>query len=520
MRPAKSTLTRTTVTGLFWVAFGRGGRAILQLLVLAILARLLMPADFGVVSAGMVVIGFSSIFSQLGLGPALVQRPTLEPKHVQAAFTASVFFGLLVGAVIWLAAPVAAAFFRIGAVEPVLRALAWTFPLKGIAVVSESLLQRDLKFQWLANREVASYGLGYGLVGIVLAGTGAGVWALVGANMAQAALNTGLLVIARPPSVRLRIDRSALRELAVFGGGFTAAKVANHFALQGDNLVVGRWLGPAALGIYGRAYHLMAMPAALFGDVLDTVLFPAMAKLQGETQRLATAYRRGVSLVALVVLPASALLFVLAPEVIHLVLGPRWSSVIDPFQILALGMVFRTSYKMSDSLCRATGAVYRRAWRQGVYAFLVVGGAWVGQHWGVEYVAVGVLAALIINFLLMAQLSLSVSGMTWGEFLAAHAAPVRLAVTAGAVAWGAAAVLRQWDVPTLVRLVGAGGAALLCGTLLVWRLPHRFVGDDGLWMRELLRGYGLTRLQSRRAGKGRPIAHEATAAGGADAGPA
>lgn len=477
------------MTGLFWVAFGRGGRAILQLLVLAILARLLTPADFGVVSAGMVVIGLSSIFSQLGLGPALVQRPTLEPRHVQAAFTASVFFGLLVGAGIWLAAPMAAAFFRIGAVEPVLRVLAWTFPLKGIAVVSESLLQRDFKFRWLANREVASYGLGYGLVGVTLAWIGAGVWALVGANMAQAALSTGLLVVARPPSIRLRIDRSALRELAVFGSGFTIAKIANHIALQGDNLVVGRWLGPAALGIYGRAYHLMASPASLFGDVLDNVLFPAMSKVQGQAERLATAYRRGISLVALVMLPASALLLVLAPELVHLLLGAKWSAVIAPFQILALGMLFRTSYKLSDSICRATGAVYRRAWRQGVYAFLVVCGAWLGQRWGLSYVALGVLGALITNFLLMAHLSLSVSGMTWGSFFLAHAAPLRLAATSSVVAWGVVTLLREWDLPTAARLVGAGSASLTCVALLILCVPRLFLGPDGLWMMGVLHGY-------------------------------
>jgi O-antigen/teichoic acid export membrane protein len=489
VKKAKSSLTRDTVTGMFWVGFGRAGRATLQIVVLAVLARLLTPSDFGVVSAALVVIGFSSIFSQLGLGPALVQRPDLERRHIQVAFTSSVLFGILIGTLIWLGAPLLAAFFGIDRLIPVLRVLAWTFPLKGLGVVSESLLQRELRFRWLANRELVSYGLGYGLVGVVLAWNGLGVWALVAANMAQAALNTGLLILLRPPSVSLRIDPAAFRELAIFGGGFTAAKIGNYAALQGDNLVVGRWLGPAALGAYGRAYQLMAMPAALFADILDTALFPAMAKVQGDSLRLTTAYRRGVSLVALIMLPASALLFVLAPEVVNVLLGPRWSDAIAPFQILALGMLFRSSYKMSDSICRATGAVYRRAWRQGVYGALVLLGAWLGQHWGLPYVALGVSFALLINFLLMAQLSLNVSGMSWASFARAHLPALRLALTTGTIAWGTVSLLREWQLSMTVRGLGAGTLALGCMICFAWRAPRLFLGSDGVWMLEVLRGY-------------------------------
>lgn len=506
MSKKTSSLTRDTVTGMFWVAFGRAGRAILQILVLAILARLLTPADFGVVSAGLVVIGFSAIFSQLGFGPALVQRPNLEQRHIEAAFTASVLFGLFVGLLIWLGAPLAADFFRIERVAPVLRVLAWTFPLKGLGTVSESLLQRDLRFRWLANREVASYGLGYGLVGVVLAWSGAGVWALVAANMAQATLNTGLLIVARPPSVRLRVNREAFRDLAIFGGGFTAAKIGNYVALQGDNLVVGRWLGPAALGAYGRAYQLMAMPAALFADVLDTALFPAMAKVQDDEQRLTTAYRRGVALVALVMLPASALLFVLAPELVYLFLGPRWASAVAPFKILALGMLFRSSYKMSDSICRATGAVYRRAWRQGVYGLLVIGGAWVGQHWGLSGVAWGVLGALVINFFLMAQLSLTVSGMNWGNFFIAHAAAMRLALASGGSAWIVVTILRHQEIAMSVRGPAAALAGLVCMLLALWWMPGLFLGSDGLWMLDVLRGYLPLRFQPYLVSAVRPVA--------------
>jgi len=140
--------------------YGKGAYAILQIVVLAILARLVTPAEFGVVSAALIVISLSSIMSQLGLGPALVQRPTLERRHIDTAFHSSVLLSIVLGAVVWLAAPFASGFFRVQGVQPVLRALAWLFPLQGLGSVAESLLKRQLRFRWLANLDVISYGLG------------------------------------------------------------------------------------------------------------------------------------------------------------------------------------------------------------------------------------------------------------------------------------------------------------------------------------------------------------------------
>jgi O-antigen/teichoic acid export membrane protein len=494
MTPPKEPLTHQVLTGLFWTASGKAARTGFSVLVLVVLARLISPVDFGVVSAAMIVIGFSTIFAQLGLGPALVQRPDLEPRHLRTAFAASVYFGFLLGVIVWVTAPLVAEFFRMPTLVPVLRVLAWTFPLKSFGVVSESLMQRELQFRWLAMRDFASNAFGFGLVGPLLALQGWGVWALVFAQLALVGSNTVMLLIGRRPLIGLWPERRAFRDLAYFGGGFTVARVANFFALQGDNLVVGRWLGPLALGIYGRAYQLMAAPAAAIGEVLDTVLFPAMASVQDEAQRLALAYRKGIGFIALVILPTSVLVFGLAPELVAILLGPQWTDVVLPLQILTAGMLFRTSYKVSDSICRATGAVYRRAWRQVVYALLVIGGSWVGQNWGVSGVAAGVLLAVTINFLTMAELSLAVSGLSWRTLIRAHVPALMVSAVGALVLWGTLIPLRQAQVPPVLRLVIAGTAAAGAGLALMWAAPKVFVGEDGLWMLRTFRRYLPKRL--------------------------
>jgi teichuronic acid exporter len=475
-------MTHHTLSGLFWLFSSASARSVLRLIITAILARLLTPADFGMVAAAMVVVSFAEIFSLVGIGPSVVQFSSLEPRHVRTSFTISLLFGLLCGGVIALVAPGVAQFYKMTELVFVLRILAINFPLRGTAVVAESLLRRDLQFRKIAATEVVSYGLGYGVVGVLLALMGFGVWALVAATVAQTALRTVILLIMQPHPWSFQFEPAAAKELICLGGGFTSAKVFNYFALNGDSLVVGRWLGADALGFYTRSYNLMTTSVTLFGRVLDNVLFATMSRIQNEPKRLAIAYQRGVALVSLIVLPASTVSFILAPEIVDILLGPNWSEVIVPFQILAVGMLFRTGYKISNTLVRSVGAVYRNAWLQALYAFLVIGGAWVGQHWGLPGVALGVLFALAVHFVLMSQLGLHLMSMSWQDFLAAHVHAVRLAMIVGLEVLGVATILRNLEAPSVVVLVTPLFAVSVTLLILLCFASKFMLGREGMWL--------------------------------------
>jgi O-antigen/teichoic acid export membrane protein len=476
-------LTGRVVAGSLWTFLGTGTQNLFQLLVVIVLARLVSPIAFGMVAAALLVVGFSSIFSQLGVGPAIVQRLTLTSQHVRIAFTMSVLLSLALTTLLWASAPLIAAFFRMDGLTPVLRALSLVFVCQGLATVADSLAQRELQFRWLASIDVASYALGFALVGVGLALAGWGIWALVAAHVAQSSVRTSMLLFAQPHPKRLLLRKAEIAELMYFGGGFTLARVGNYLAGQGDNLVVGRWLGPQALGLYSHAYQFMVAPAVLIGQVLDKVLFPTMARIQLEPQRLAKAYHRGITLIALVILPFSAILYVLAPELILVLLGPAWAGAAVPFRVLALGMLFRTSYKLSDSVARAAGAVYRRAWRQACYAVAVLLGSWLGQSWGLGGVALGVLAAIALNFVLMAQLSLSLIGMPWRTFWAAHLPALPLSVACGGSVWLLAILLRRLDWPALAIVSCSGVSALALSATLCACAPALFLGSEGAWLR-------------------------------------
>jgi O-antigen/teichoic acid export membrane protein len=467
--------------GLFWAFSGTLAQAVLQVIVMMVMARLLAPATFGAVAAALVVIKVAGFISNLGLAGALIQREDLEDRHIETAFATLVQVGLVTCLLIELGAPWIAAFFRIDAVEPVVRLLAIAIPLSNASQVALGLMRRDLMFRQVATFAVVAFVVGYGLVGIGLAVSGFGLWALAGAHVAQTACNTILLLHFRPHPRVWVIRWKPLSELLRFAGGMVGWRTATNIALEADNLVVGRWLGAEALGLYSRAYWLAATPASLFGRGIGNVLFPTLSRFQDDRRRLALAYRRGITATNLVAVPASAVIAILAPEMVDIVLGDQWGSAVAPLQILAFGLLFRLSARVSDSLTGAVGAVYRTAGLQTVYAVAVFVGALIGQHWGIEGVATGVLGALLLNYALMSRLALQLSSLPLAELMAAFVPGVlsTLVISVGLVA------LRAWlvseNVPSLIILIAAMALVGIVAAVLLRIAPRIFLGEDGIW---------------------------------------
>jgi len=453
-------------------------QALLQMIAMIVMARLLSPSAFGLFAASLIVIGFGSIFSQLGVGPAIVQRLDLEERHIRVAFTLSVLMCGPVVLLIWFGAPIIGGFFRMPELVPIVRVICAVCICQAASLVAEALAQRALRFRWLAGVDAVGFGFGFIVVGPALALAGWGVWALVGAYLAHYVIRTLILLVGQPHSKRFLLEREAAGHLLYFGGGFTLARIGNYLAGHGDNLVVGHMLGAQALGLYAHAFQLMAAPAVLVGQVLDRVLFPTMALVQLNPTRLAQAYRSGLSICALLILPASLIILVVAPEIVDVLLGPAWMEVIGPLQILAMGMLFRTSYKLSDSVVRAAGAVYKRAWRQAVFAIAVLLGSLVGQFWGVEGVAAGVFAAITLNFVLMAHLSLHLTRLSAKDFFLAHAPAIALSGVAVPLAWGLTQYLRDSGASPSIILLNVGLSSACTVFLLCWIVPLIFLGRD------------------------------------------
>ncbi len=482
-------LTHSTVVGFFWSFSSTGIQAFLHFLVFAVLSRLITPAEFGLLNIANILTVFAGLFYQLGIGPSIIQRRELRTEHIQSGFTLTIILGVALTGLTWIFAPVFSNLMGIQGLTPVLRGLSFLFILNSFGLVARALNYRSLNFKIKAKINAASYIVGYGLIGVGLAVLGFGVWALVWASLSQSFVTSLLYLKASPHSFAFQLNRRALTDLLSFGTGVTLGQVFNKLANTSDNLIVGATLGVRAVGLYGRAYQLMVLPSHYFGQVLDSVLYTAMAKVQDQPKTLGAVYRRGVVAIALVVMPLSAFLFILAPEFVHVLIGGQWDDAILPFKIFAVTMLFRTSYKMGDSLCRSAGIVFQRAFRQFLFSVMIVAGAFFGHYYGIVGVTVGVGIAITLNFFSMAQLSFSITDTTWGQFFRIHVPAVVLTVVVLCETWVLAGFLRGFGWADIYVLLVSASFVGLTLVSLIWFAPKLFLGKDGMWMLKTFGGY-------------------------------
>lgn len=481
---SKKSLTDEAITNVSWQAALLGSRLVLKAGILVILARNIPAADFGLIAAATVITSLATDFSQFGVHRAMVQRLELTRAHVSSAFAISLITGLIAAVGIFAAAPWFTEFFRMEGVEVFIRFLSFTLLFTGVAAVSASLLQRERRFRDLGLAEFGSYLLGFGFVALPMAFWGFGAWALATGLMTQVVARTISLIILHPPAIALLPSSVEARELLRTGYGFSAGQIGNFVATQVDYVIVGRYLGPEALGFYNRAYQFLLLPAQVFGTVTSTVLFPTLSSIQDQSERVARAYLRTMGVIALLTLPVGGVLAVIAPELVLFLLGEQWTGMIIPFQILVVTLLFRTGYKISDAVTLATGSMYRRALRHWIYAFAVAVGAYLGLPYGLAGVATGVGAAVVLNHVLMMDLARQVTGISF-----ASVAWVQLRQVPGAAAligplWLAVELARgaQFGALAVLAIAAATGLTTLA---LLWFGLRKIFGAEGEWLQEM-----------------------------------
>lgn len=443
-------LKNKTFKGFFWLLAGSSSQTALQVIVLSILARLVSPEEFGVVAIATIFLGFSKIFSQLGMGAAIVQKKEITKEHIRTAYTTSLFIGIFFCALTLVFSDNIAIYFNMPELSQVLKYVSCIFVIDSFISVSQSLLQRKLRMKHFALAELISYLISFGALGVLLAYSGYGVYALVYAYILQAVLRAIVLSYLEPHSILPFFDNKSFSDLFFFGSGHTLAKIANYFASQGDNLIVGKMLSADALGYYSRAYQLMVAPVNLIGQSLNIVLFPALASVQMDLIKVKKAYYKSIQLVTYASFIISAVLFVNAKEIVLILLGENWLDVIVPFQILAVGTVFRMASKIGDSLIKAMGDEFRRAVIQIIYAFCIIMFSYIGHFWGIKGIALGVLIAIFFNFILMTHLSLLQFKDNWRKFIVIYIKPLLLSVVVFTFAYTVLYVLRSFNLNLII----------------------------------------------------------------------
>lgn len=326
------------VHGVSWGTVSVVTVTLLQLALMAIMARLLDPVHFGLIAVANVSLRFFSYFSQMGIAPALIQKPSLEKNDISAAFTLSMmlsgFFFILAIA----SSPLIERYFEMPLLGAVTQVLAFNFIISGLTSISTGLMQRSGKFKAIAIIEIISYALGYGFVGIYLAYAGAGVWALVAATMTQASLTALLGYYANRYPFSFNFNQTERKYFLSYGGKYSVIGFIEFLSSNLDAIFVGKLFGASQAGLYNRSVLIANLPVQHPANILTKVLFPIMSSVASQHDKQSISLQLSVLLVGSYAFAVGAGIHIAAPDIVMVLLGVKWTDAIPILEILALSI--------------------------------------------------------------------------------------------------------------------------------------------------------------------------------------
>lgn len=450
-----------------WVGVAQGARLGVQVLGLLILSRLLTPEDFGLVAMASVVANFAILLRDLGTGAALIQKPVLHDDTVLATFWLNAAIGVVLALLVAGGAFFIARGFEAPPLAPLLMVLALAFPLNGLSVVHQSLLERESRFSTVARIEIVSFVAAL-ITAVVSALMGAGAYSLVLQTLAAALLGCVQFWIASPWRPRFAWPWQELRKLSGFSSNLFGFHVMNYFSRNADSMVIGRFFDAASLGAYSLAYRLMLFPLQNLTAVANRALFPVFSRQHGQLSEIAGLYLRTLSIIALFTAPLMAGLFVLREPFVNAVLGPQW-------QLASVVIAWLAPCGFIQSLITTSGCVFmargRTAlmFRLGVFCAVVqVSSFLIGTRWGVPGVAACYFVANLFCAVPLAVCVARLLNIAVHEMLLAVMRPALLALVMAMAVAVAQHVLAQQGMHALLQLM----LLILGGALFYAALVH------------------------------------------------
>ncbi|MBW3127674.1 lipopolysaccharide biosynthesis protein [Hymenobacter profundi] len=396
-----------------------------------ILARLLLPEDYGLVAMVSSVTGFIIIFKDLGLSSAIIQREELTQSEVSSVFWVNVFISFLIALVVAVLAPAIASFYHEQRLLNITLVAALTIFIAGLSLQHNALLKRQMYFNSLALLQLVTVGLNL-LIGVLLAWLGFGYWALVMQGLVLAALQTIALWILCDWRPDLTFKKSETGSFLKFGAGITGFDVVNHFSRNMDNVFIGRFVGSVALGLYSKAYQLLMLPITQLRNPLNSVAIPALSSLQSDKEKYRSFYFRYLFILAFFSMPMIVYLGVFSNELILLILGEQWADAGPIFQVLAISAFIQPVASTPSLVLITTGSVKKYFVIGVINAFFMVAGFAIGVFLdGVRGVAI---AQGIVGYTLFVPVLyyiLNQSPISAMAFLKEITLPAAFSVTSG-----------------------------------------------------------------------------------------
>ncbi|HYX13851.1 MAG TPA: lipopolysaccharide biosynthesis protein [Nostoc sp.] len=361
-----------------------------------VLARLLTPQDYGLVGMVTVVTGLVTIFKDLGLSTATIQKEKINHKQVSTLFWVNVALGIVTSIVTIAIAPVIAWFYNEPRLLWITLSLASGFFISGLGVQHSALLNRQMQYKALTINEIMSVGIGIGSA-IVAAWFGLGYWALVILPLVTGIVSTvGFWILCswRPS---FPVKQSGVRSMLVFGGNLTGFNIVNYFARNLDNLLIGKVWGAQQLGLYTKAYQLLLLPLQQINAPFEKVAIPALSRLIDSPERYRQAYLRILEKLTIITGPLVVFMIATSDWIVLLLLGSQWTDASPIFSLLGI-------IAFTQPVANTTGWLFITQGRTNhMFQWGIIGSTLsvVAIVFGIQWGSVGVAASYSISGLLI-----------------------------------------------------------------------------------------------------------------------
>lgn len=381
-----------TFSAVRWTTLAVLGRSALSFLQMAILARLLAPADFGLMALIMAVTAFAQIFSDMGVSNAIIHHQRVSQEELSSLYWLNVLASSGMMFSVMLASSAVARFYDAPALQPVLMVVSISFLMSALGQQLRVVAEKEMRFAALARIELIAAVFGF-MIAVAWALVWPSVYALVAGLMASGAMLTILswrnLANGWRPMMRLRLRE--IRHFLAFGGYMVANNLVNTFNAQADIFIGGRLLTASALGIYSLPRDLSLRVGSAINPIVTRVGLPVMAKAQHDKVFLKNVYLKTLRMTASVNFPIYMALAVFAPEVVTLIFGEKWNDAAPLLRILALWGMFRSTGNPVGSLTFAVGrADLAFKWNMGLL-LVVAPLLWLGGQYGPKGMALSLL---------------------------------------------------------------------------------------------------------------------------------
>lgn len=373
----------------------QGANLALRICSLMVLARLLNPKDFGLVGMVTAFTSVLNLFRDFGLSTAAVQHASVTDKQISTLFWINVLVGASLTVLLMAMGPLIAAFYHEPRLFWVCAALSTSFLLNAAGIQHSALLQRQMRFTALATIDTICLVVSISL-GIGMAKAGYGYWALVGMTLVSPLATTVALwgTTRWVPGTPHR--NVGIRSLIRFGGTLTLNGVVVYIAYNLEKVLLGRFWGAEAIGVYGRAYQLVSIPTDNLNSSVGGVAFSALSRVQNDSSRLRSYFLKGYALILGLTIPITVVCTLFANELILVVLGSKWREAIPIFRFLAPSILTFAMINPFAWLLFATGRVERSLKIALVIAPLVITGYLIGLPYGPRGVALGYSTAMAL----------------------------------------------------------------------------------------------------------------------------